>query len=703
MAYPTGISAPGTPIYIRILFSAPVTVNGTQAYGTMGVELATTMASSGYPVVAALLENSHVNPSKTLQFEYIVKEGDVVLEVVDFDFLDANSLQNHLNGNEIQDLLGRAVNTTLIPQGNEQSIVSSASITFLDENPAPLSLSIVAEPNLTTWGLNEGDFAYGPRHLFTIFVSFSYPVVVMGGDENGQPIIPLLIDETVDVNASFTGVGNGTETLEFSWEIPMDERVDGHAAIMEDSSILLPIKNWLTWTNEPQIFAASENPIWPASLNLNDVSGEFNFDTTSLPPSVVTVTSSTSVPGGRHIPGDSLNITVTFNEPICVSGDVAILLDAQGSSSSPSYAMLDSFYHKHNCLNGGGPYLVIIFSYIVEVGHYAASPLNVIGITLGDWGAVKRYASNPILDADISLQPHVDTLLAGITIDGSITQVVKVTLSGVWSAGGIATADDVITLDVEFNDNVLVVQHSSSQLPVIEMNPTLASIPRWAVYVSGSGTSTLTFEYRVHVGDSTVMLSSGLSLGAGLICLSERCGEDDAVTSSYIVQMRGDGMAGQNVTRSLPSSLLVGSDGSSVVTVDASGSGGSVAPMSVSTPNEAGRYGPADVIEIEVMFLDEVLLDSSSSKYPQLRLNTGNSIAAFVGGLGSSSLIFSYTAMLGDEDIPVLDVDSTVDNTAIDCELPTCALVDRNGDMVDLTTTGIRYVCIACEAFCYSV
>ncbi len=707
MVYPAGISAPGAHIYVSILFSAPVVVNATQASGPMGVELATTNTYSGSPVVATLLEKSHVNPSNTLEFEYIVKEDDVVLVVPDPGFLDANSLQDHLNGNEIQDLLGRAVNTTLIPQGSEQSIVSSASITFLDENPAPLSLAIEAKPNITTWGLEEGVIAYGPGHLFTILITFGYPVVVVGGDENGQPIIPLLIDSVVDVNATFTGVGNGTETLQFSWEIPMDVNVDGHAEIVSGSSILLPIKDWLTWTDQPQIFAASENPIWPASLNLSDVSGEFDFfSTTSLPPSVSTVTSSTLVPGGRHVPGDSLNITVMFNEPICVSGDVALLIDAQGSSSSPSYAVLDSYYHKQNCESGGGPSLTLNFRYIVEVGHYANPSLDVMGISLGDWGAVKRYASNPVLDADISLQSPVDTLLAGISIDGTIPEVVKVTLSGAWSAGGSATADDVITFDVIFNDNVLVMQHSSSHLPIIEMNPALASIPRWAVYVSGSGTSTLTFEYRVRVGDSTATLSSGLSLGAGLICLSERCGEAGAVISSYIVQMRGDGMAGQNVARALlPNLLLVGSDGSSVVTVDTSGSGGTVIPMSMSTPNEAGLYGPADVIEIEVMFSDEVLLDSSSSKYPQLRLNTGDSVAAaaaFVGGLGSSSLTFSYTTILGDS-IPILDVNSTVGNTAVDCESPTCTLIDRNGGTVDLTTTGLGYVCIACKAFCSTV
>ncbi len=701
MAYPTGISAPGTSIYVSILFSAPVVVNDTQAHGTMGIEMATTTDSSGYPVVAALLENSQVSPSKTLQFEYIVKEGDVVVEVADVDFLDVNSLQNHLNGNKIQDLLGRAVNTTLIPQGNEQSIVSAANITFMDENPVPVSLWIESKPNITTWGLDEGDFAYGPGHLFNIFLTFSYPVVAMGGDGDSQPIIPLLINGMIVVNASFTGMGNGTETLEFSWKIPLDERVGGHVAILENSSILLPIKSWLSWTEAPQIFAASENPLWPASLNLNDVSGEFHFSTTSFPPSIVAVTNSTSVPGGRHVPGDSLNITVTFNEPICVSGDVGVLLDAQGSSSSPSHAMLDSLHHEENCLSGGGPYLTLSFVYIVEGGHFAASPLNVTGITLGDCGTVKHYSSNPILDADISLQPHVETLLMGITIDGSVTRVVNVFLSGEWSAGGTAITGDTVTFDVEFDDNVLVIQQSSSHVPVIEMNPALASVPRWAVYVSWSGTSILTFEYHVRVGDSTDMLPPGLSLGAGLICLSDGCGEDDD-TSSFIVQMRGDGTAGQNVSRVLQSLLLVGLDESSLVMVDTSGGVESVKPMSVSTPNEASRYGPADVVEIEVIFSDDVLLASSSTKYPQLRLNTGNSIAAaaaFLGGLGSSSLRFTYTAMLGDEYVPALDLSSTLDDTAIDCELPTCALVDRNGHMVNLTTKGIRYVCITCEVF----
>ncbi|MES2942488.1 MAG: FG-GAP-like repeat-containing protein [Pseudomonadota bacterium] len=85
------------------------------------------------------------------------------------------------------------------------------------------------------------------------------------------------------------------------------------------------------------------------------------------------------------------------------------------------------------------------------------------------------------------------------------------------TANGTYRVGSVINLTVSFNENVIV--KTSDGLPTLALET--GAIDRFATYVSGSGTNTLTFRYTVKAGDSSADLdftsTSALVLNGGTI------------------------------------------------------------------------------------------------------------------------------------------------------------------------------------------
>ena len=71
---------------------------------------------------------------------------------------------------------------------------------------------------------------------------------------------------------------------------------------------------------------------------------------------------------------------------------------------------------------------------------------------------------------------------------------------------------DVITLTVGFSEDVVI--DTASATPTLQLET--GSTDRYAVYTSGSGSSTLTFQYTVQAGDSSSDLQSALSTALAL-------------------------------------------------------------------------------------------------------------------------------------------------------------------------------------------
>jgi hypothetical protein len=169
---------------------------------------------------------------------------------------------------------------------------------------------------------------------------------------------------------------------------------------------------------------------------------------------------------------------------------------------------------------------------------------------------------------------------------------------------------------------VIPIQVTFSEIVNVTGSPTLAlNSGGVAVYASGGGTNTLTFNYSVGVGQNTPDLdyssASALSTGGGTI--------------------RDIGSA--NAVLTLPSPGSTGSLGANKsIIIDTANP--FVTNVTSTTPD--GTYSAGDVINVQVVFNEAVFVTGS----PRIQLNIPGSVYAnYAGGTGTNTLNFSYTVL----------------------------------------------------------
>ena len=209
-------------------------------------------------------------------------------------------------------------------------------------------------------------------------------------------------------------------------------------------------------------------------------------------------------------------------------------------------------------------------------------------------------------------------LSASISHDSAsptVSSVSSTTSNGSYKAG------DVISIQVNFSEAVTVV---GTPTLTLETGATDRSVN----YSSGSGSSTLTFNYTVQTGDINSDLdyvaTTSLALNSGTI--------QDA--------------AGNNATLSLPTPGAANSLGANkALVVDA------VSPTvsSVNSLSNNGSYKAGDAISIQVNFSEAVTVNTTNGT-PTLTLETGatDRAVSYASGSGTSSLTFTYTVQAGD-------------------------------------------------------
>lgn len=190
-------------------------------------------------------------------------------------------------------------------------------------------------------------------------------------------------------------------------------------------------------------------------------------------------------------------------------------------------------------------------------------------------------------------------------------------------ADGTYYNGDSLEFTVNFSEVVWVDTRGGS--PRISL--TVGSQIRYASYVSGSGTTALTFSYSVLSGDSD---SNGITLGtlvANGATLQDLAGNDAALT-------------------------LNGLGSTAAILID----GTLPTIVSVAGPTADGIYGAGSSIVITVDFSTAVDVDTSGGT-PTLQLSSGG-VATYAGGSGGTTLSFHYTVGSG-ENSADLDYSST--------------------------------------------
>jgi hypothetical protein len=202
-----------------------------------------------------------------------------------------------------------------------------------------------------------------------------------------------------------------------------------------------------------------------------------------------------------------------------------------------------------------------------------------------------------------------------IVVDGVVPRVTGVTSNTANGTYGVGT---VIDVRVTFSEIVSVTGTPRLRLET-------GTTDRNATYASGSGSTTLVFNYTVQTGDTSndlnYVVTSSLTLNGGTI--------KDA--------------AGNNATLTLPSPGATGSLGyNKNIVID-----GVVPRVTGITSNTAnGTYGAGTVIDVRVSFSETVSVTGT----PQMRLETGTTDrnATYASGSSSNTLILNYTVQTGD-------------------------------------------------------
>ena len=306
----------------------------------------------------------------------------------------------------------------------------------------------------------------GTVHLGdTVYLTLKFSEVVT---VSGTPTLSLDDKGT----ASYVG-GSGTDTLQFAYKVAAGQ----NTADLEISAYnLAGVKD-----KAGNAVNVSGAPHQPAGTLAVDTRG----DITAPKVQWIAVNGSGITNGNGTVrAGDTVRLSVNFNEAVTVDGTPTLSLNSNGTAKYVSGAGTDTLQ----------------FDYKVQAGD-KASDLEVSGYNLA---GVKDKAGNAV---NVSGAPHQPAGTLAVDTRGDATapkvQWIAANGSGITNGNGTVRAGDTVRLSVNFNEAVTV-----DGTPTLSLNSNGT-----AKYVSGAGTDTLQFDYKVQAGDKASDLEvSGYNL-----------------------------------------------------------------------------------------------------------------------------------------------------------------------------------------------
>ena len=325
-------------------------------------------------------------------------------------------------------------------------------------------------------------------------------------------------------------------------------------------------------------------------------------DTTTPPISAISESPSSSDLDA----GKTVTFTLTSTEAVTVNttGGTPTLTLNDGSTATYS---------------GGSGTTALTFSYTVGAGQntaaLAATALNLNG------GTIKDGAGNA---ASLSL--------TGLTQTGPQIDTTAPTVSSVTAAAGDYDTGKVLTLTLNMSEAVAV-----TGTPTLSLND-----GGTATYVSGSGTSALTFSYTVLAGQNTAALQATTVTGT-------------------ITDLAGNALGSSSLPQTLAGVIV-----------------NTTAPT-ISSLTESPSSGDLDAGKTVTLTLNLSEAVTVAGGTPTLTLNDGGT-ATYTGGSGTSALTFSYTVGAGQ---------NTAALTATAVNLNGGTIKDGAGNAASLSLTGL--------------
>nr|MBA3709142.1 hypothetical protein [Planctomycetota bacterium] len=555
----------GTPVNLQVVFSEAVTVVGTP---TLSV------ATPG----ASIVNFSSTASLTTLNFPYTAAAGE---NSPDLNYSSTNSLV--LNGAIIRDVAGNNAVLTLPALASGASLAGTSAVVI--DTIAPTVAFVRCTPA-------SGIFGVGAPAL-QIEVVFSKTMAV-----TGTPTLTLNTGGLTSV--AYVGPVLNTTTLRFPYTVaagdisPDLDYASTSALALSGGTIADTLGN-------------------PANLTLPPVAGPLSLAGTSnliidTDGSTATVTSITSTTGdgvyGRN--SAAIPILVTFSEPVEVSGAPTLILNS-GAGVTATYV-------------SGSLTSQLRFSYVIGSSQ-GANDLNVSSIFLNG-GSITNGFGPANLTVPADLAPGSLSANKNIAIETTAPTIMLVTSS---VADGAYRAGQLLPISVVFSEPVSL--SSTSPGPTLDLQ-TGGGTPTVLAYTSGTGTTTLVFNYSISPGHTSADLdyfsTAALSYNGSLI--------RDAATNDASITLPAPGAAG-----SLGANKNIVVDTAAPVVV--------VSPASVTSPLLNGTYGVGQIVPIAVAFNEPVLVNGA----PRLALSatTPSTFAIYTSGSGTSSLVFTYTVAVG--------------------------------------------------------
>jgi hypothetical protein len=277
----------GQTIPITVTFNDTVIVSGTPQ---LLLETGTTDRYANYVSGSG---------SNTLTFQYTVQAGDVSS---DLNYASTNALE--LNGGTIEGTNGSNA-VLFLPATNSVGSLATNKAIIIDPVPAATSVTVPA----------DGTYVDGQALNFT--VNFSQAVTV--NTASGTPILPVTLDSGT-VNATYVS-GSGSNALVFRYTVS-----SGNLDINGIS-----VGNAITLNGATIRNSSSKN----AALTLNGIGSTTNVLVDAVNPAIANVSSIT--PDGTYTLGDSIGVTVTFNEVVNVTGTPQLILETGTTDAIANY------------------------------------------------------------------------------------------------------------------------------------------------------------------------------------------------------------------------------------------------------------------------------------------------------------------------------------------------------------------------------
>jgi hypothetical protein len=576
----------GNTVTLKVLFSTSVDVTGTPK---LYLNSDRTAAYAEYRTVDG---GSGTN---TLLFDYVVGLNHSSAKL---DYQRTRSLVLGVGGS-IEKPSSNDADLTLPSPGTEGSLSGGGSTYAAN--------TIVIDgikPTVTRVSALNANGIYRQGAIIDITIAFSEVVNV--DDASGKPTITL--NTTPARTAEYLN-GTGSNTLVFRYTVQADDaatRLD----YVDGSSITL---NSGVITDEAENTATLTLPLYTGIPAVGTLALRKNIVIDDAKP-VITGISTIAGAATKKI-GDQVEITVTFDESVTVIGKPRLKLNAGDNG----YAIYRS---------GRGTNALKFLYTVAEGDNSGVNDVNFDGAN-----ALELFGGSTITDiagndpsSDIGgdywvvVIPGavVTTGLAnrtGIKIDGIAPRVTNVTSTkddGSYSTG-------VVAIQVVFDNEVTVNDNSGANKPRLYLNS--ARTGCYAEYASGSGNTTLVFNYTIASGhnspDLDYIRTSSLDLNGGTI-KKKTGGANNAILS--LPNPGGDNSLGKN------KNIIIDTQ---VPTV-----------TSISSTSANRAYMVGEKIYISVVFSEVVVTSSAVST---LALNSGGT-ANLYSGTGNT-LVYEYEVL----------------------------------------------------------